>query len=400
MDSYSRIRRACAAAGGLLLSLGLVASAQVQTIRVVTYNTQGDVSSPSPTGVVPNVATVLEGIGQEDYVGDGILSLPDIIALQETTSNTTTVSPLTQDLNNYFGSSIYAYSTYQATTSDGTTDGGGPNGLIYDQQALNLIASVGVGTPESGTNGIFRQPVRYEFQPIADTGTSNGIFYVYDDHYKSGSASTTDDGSTDGALRNEEAQAVRNNEATLPANAAVLYVGDFNLGESNEAMYETLTAANSPGNVNQGAGIDPLNPTNNYNEDWQLNSAYKGIMTESDNDLRYRDDLQLMTSNIYTDTPGNLDYVANSYHAFGNNGSTAEGGNIDSGGNTALNDIEGYGSLTPSEVLAAMNNTIGSDHLPVVADYTIAIPEPATGALILGAIGWILCARRRGPKHA
>ena len=115
-----------------------------QDIRIVTYNTQGDVSSPTPTGVLPYVATVLEGIGQQKYAGDGILQLPDIIALQEATSNSTTVVPLASDLNSYYGSNIFSTSTYQASTSDGNTDGGGPNGLIYNQNRINLIASVGV----------------------------------------------------------------------------------------------------------------------------------------------------------------------------------------------------------------------------------------------------------------
>ncbi len=343
-----------------------------QDIRIVTYNTQGDESSPSPTQVLPQLATTIEGIGQEKYVGDNILQLPDIIALQETTSNSTTVSPLATDLNNYYGSSIYSYSSYQATTSDGVTSGGGPNALIYNQKTLNLMASVGVGTPESGTNGEFRQVVRYEFQPLADEGTNNGVFYVYDSHYKSGAASTKDDGSTDGALRNGEAQIIRNDEATnLPASAAVLYVGDYNVDGSQEASYQTITAANSPGGVNQGQGFDPLNPTDNYNETWEYNSTYKGIMTEKDTDLEYRDDMQIMTGNVCNDSPGTLDYINNSLHAFGNNGSTAEGGSVNSTSNTALNDIIGNGSLTPSEVYAAMNPSTGSDHLPVVADYSI-----------------------------
>lgn len=58
---------------------------------------------PSPTEVLPYLATVLEGVGQEKYVGDDILQLPDIIALQETTSNSVTVSPLATDLNDYYG---------------------------------------------------------------------------------------------------------------------------------------------------------------------------------------------------------------------------------------------------------------------------------------------------------
>lgn len=344
-----------------------------QDIRIVTYNTQGDVNPPTPSGVIPYLATVIEGIGQQKYVGDNLLQLPDILALQETTSNSTTVQPLVSDLNSYYGSSIFSYSTYQATTSDGTTGGGGPNALIYNQKTLNLIASVGVGTPTGSGNGEFRQVVRYEFQPIADAGTSAGIFYVYDQHPKSGSAGTKDDGTTDGALRNEEAQIVRNDEATLPANAAVMYVGDFNEDGSTEAAYQTMTAAKSPGGVSQGAGIDPLNPTNNYSLSW--GSSNVGILTEKDTALEYRDDLQLLTSNIYNDGLGNLDYISGSYHAFGNNGTVAYKGNVNSGSNTAINDIVGnsYPGVTPlttSQVLSAMNGSLGSDHLPVVADYS------------------------------
>jgi exonuclease III len=386
----------------------LAAMAQTQTIRIVTYNTQGDVNPPTPAGVLPYLATVIEGIGQEQYglgspngeVGDNIVQLPDIIALQETTSNSVTTVPLTNDINSYeqglgLGANIYASSTYQATTSDGNTDGGGPNALIYNQTTLNLISSTGIDSPASGSNGVFRQDVMYEFQPLVDKGTSNGEFYVFDAHYKSGSAGTSDDGSTDGALRNAEAQTVRNYESVeLPANAAVLYVGDFNLGASSEAMYQTLTAASAPDSITQGAGIDPLNPTNNYTETWQLNNLYRGIMTESDSDLRYRDDLQLMTSNIYNDTTGNLDYVANSYHAFGNDGSINEGQNIDSlPTNTALSDL--VGPLTASTVLNAMQTSLGSDHLPVVADYTIAVPEPASAALLAGMAGLLMCRRNR-----
>src|SRR5271156_6336634 len=65
-----------------------------QDIRIVTFNTQDDVTTPTPSGALPYLATVLEGVGQEKYVGDNILQLPDIIALQETTSNSTTVVPL------------------------------------------------------------------------------------------------------------------------------------------------------------------------------------------------------------------------------------------------------------------------------------------------------------------
>ena len=356
----------------ILILAAFPAVASAVDVRIVTYNTQDDVSSPTPASALPYLATSIEGIGQQKYVGDGILQLPDIIALQETTSNSTTVAPLVNDLNTFYGnSSLYTYSAYQATTSDGTTGGGGPNALIYNQKTMNLIASVGVGTPNSATNGEFRQVVRYEFQPIADVNTSNGIFYVYDDHAKSGSAGTSDDGTTDGAMRQLEAQLIRNDEAAnLPANAAVLYMGDFNEDGTTEPAYQTMTTAKSPGGVSQGAGIDPLNPTNNYSLSWGSSSL--GILTDADTKLEYRDDLQLMTANIYNDSAGTLDYVSGSLHAFGNNGSVGYETNINSSSNTAVNDIAGNGSLTPRGVLAAMNKSLGSDHLPVVADYTIA----------------------------
>ena len=107
------------------LSCGLfpiAAFAQItQDIRIVTYNTQDDVSKPTPAGALPYLATTIEGIGQEKYVGDNILQLPDILALQETTSNSVTVEPLVNDLNSYYSSNIYSYSTYPATTDDGDT---------------------------------------------------------------------------------------------------------------------------------------------------------------------------------------------------------------------------------------------------------------------------------------
>jgi endonuclease/exonuclease/phosphatase family metal-dependent hydrolase len=385
----------------------LTALAQVQDIRIVTYNTQDDVSSPTPAGALPYLATVIEGIGQQKYVGDSVLQLPDIIALQETTSNSVTVQPLVNDLNSYYGTTVFNYSTVQASTSDGVTDGGGPNALIYNQNTLNLIASEPAVAAAGSSNGVFRTVMEYEFQPKVDASTSNGIFYVFDSHYKSGDASTEDDGTTDGTLRLEEAQAIRNYEAAnLPSTARVLYVGDYNTDASTDLSYQTITAPNSPapGNVNQGQGFDPLNPTLNYNENWQLNEGYASLLTESDTDLRYRDDMQLITGNVYNDTPGGLEYISGSEHPFGNNGGETEGASINAGTNSALNDTQGNGTqgfagtgtLTVSQILAAMNASFGSDHLPVIADYSIAVPEPATLGIL--ACGSVILLRRRRPR--
>src|SRR5262249_32742345 len=156
---------------------------------------------------------------------------------------------------------------------------------------LTLLASVGVGTPHGSSNGEYRQVVRYEFQPVGDTGTT-GIFYMYVSHMKSGTTSA------DATARNEEAQIIRNDEATLPPDASVIYSGDYTLDASTDAAYQTLAAATSPGGVNQGAGFDPLNRPGN----WATNSAFKDIMTESATNLRFRDDFELNTQNVLNST--------------------------------------------------------------------------------------------------
>ena len=347
-------------------------TAQVtQVIRMVSYNTQGDVSSPTPGGVVPYIALALEGIGQQNYVGDKIQRLPDVVGLQETTSNAVSVVPLVNTLNTYYGASIYNSSPYQATQSGGNTSGNGPNALIYNQQTMNLIASVGVGTPTGSGNGEFRQVVRYELQPVSLAGTGNGIFYVYVCHAKSLSSGSE---STDQTEQQEEAAIIRADEATLPSTASVIYMGDWNINASTDPSMVTMTAAG------QGQAIDALNPTNQP-QNWAKNTAFTGVMTDSCLHLYYRDDIQFMTSNVYNGTPGSLSYIPGSAHAFGNNGSIAEGGNVNTPGtNSALNDM--VGPLTPTQVLAALNGSVGSDHLPVVADYQI-VTASAPGAFVL-----------------
>ena len=72
--------------------------------------------------------------------------------------------------------------------------------------------------------------------------------------------------------------------------------------------------------------------------DWGDNSLLY-MKTESATDLRYRDDLQVGTTNVYNAVAGGLALVPGTYHTFGNNGTTAYQGSVNSAGNTALNDL-------------------------------------------------------------
>jgi endonuclease/exonuclease/phosphatase family metal-dependent hydrolase len=344
---------------------GACAAAHAATLRIVDWNIEDDINGA--TTPLPGMNTVLQGIGNETIVGDA--QPIDIMALEETTSNATTVQPILNMLNGDYTGANYQMSSYQATEEGGdTASGNGPNAIVYNANTVTLLASVGVGTPTGSGNGEYRQVVRYEFEPVGGSTP----FYIYVSHMKSGSSSS------DATDRGKEATIIRNDEATLPANASVIYTGDLN-SNPPEAEFTNFTA------TGPGEAYDPVN--------FSTSVQY---YSESATDLRYRDDYQLMTSNVLNDT-GAINYVSGSLQSFGNNGTTSSGGNVDSGGNTDLaymTAANGY-SITQSQILSAL--TTASDHLPNIADYTFApVPEPASICLLaLGGISMLTRRRAR-----
>jgi endonuclease/exonuclease/phosphatase family metal-dependent hydrolase len=324
-------------------------------LRIATYNIEADINGVTTPRA--GMSTVLKGIADENV--NGVQRPLDILALQETTSNLTTVDAIVSQLNTLYGSGVYARSAYQATQSGSNASGNGPNAIVYNTQTLQLFSSVGVGTPLGSSNGEYRQVVRYQFQAVGTSST----FYIYVSHAKAGT------NSSDFSSRNSEAQIIRADEASLPATSRVIYVGDFNTTGSTDASYQTLATSG------QGQAFDPINSPGS----WDINSAFQAILTESATDLRYRDDLQLVKQNVLNDLSG-LAYVPGTYHTFADNGATPVFGSVNSAGNTALS---GLGPTEQSAVLSAL--TSASDHLPVVADYSIPVPEPA-----LASLAWVL----------
>ena len=381
---------------GATCSFPSLSSAQTRTLRIVAYNIEDDIdgaTTPLPGLIAPSVGGsvtnggVLEGIGEENVGGDPAQPI-DILTLEETTSNTTTVQPIVNGLNIFYSfhgiSAGYAMSTYQATeTGNDPSDGNGPNALVYNTNTVQLLASVGVGTPEGASNGEYRQVVRYEFAPAGITATTNNEFYIYVSHMKSGTTSA------DNTARNEEAQIIRADTATLPNNSRVLLLGDLNTSESGLADYQTLIAAGT------NAFVDPLNPAGTTGIDWDVtttNTNLLAALSESDTDIRYRDDYQMMTSNTYHSVAGNLAYVAGTYHTFGNNGDVAYEGTVLS--SKALNnDLESNPPISAAQTYT--NLSTASDHFPVVADYTVPISaaagqlsiSPTTGLTSSGTAG-------------
>jgi hypothetical protein len=360
------------------------ASAQTITLRIVTYNIEADINgvtaarpglvTPSAGGTVQQ-GGVLEGTGEEILGSDPARPI-DILALEETTSNTGTVAPIATALNSFYNvPGMYTNSTYQATESGGdTADGNGPNACIYNTTTVQLVASVPVdppgGTSQLGSSsGMYREVMRYEFAPAGVTPTPANEFYVYVSHYKSGT------GTTNQKDRTGEATIIRNDAATnCPANARILYVGDYNISTSTETSYQIMLAATAPNGAVPGQGIDVMNPSGVSGIDWTVNSLLNQ-KSESSTSLHYRDDFEVMTTNVYSGTPGGLGLVPGTYHVFGNNGTTAYETSVNSGSNTSLTNLQAGAPISASQLYADL--TTASDHLPVVADYTLSVGGPS-----------------------
>jgi PKD repeat protein len=365
----------------------VTASAQTRTIRIVSYNIEDDVGvttplpgliAPSSGGSVTN-GGVLEGIGEEILGSDPAQPI-DILGLEETTSSSATVQPILNGLNVFYSfrgiSAGYAQSTLVLTTTGGS--GGGPSALVYNTNTVQLLASVGVGTPSG--SGEARQIGRYLFAPAGVATNSSNIFYVYVSHAKSG----TDAGSA--MRRGVEAGIIRGDSATLPSNARILYTGDLNDSTSAEVMYQTMIAVG----VNQA--FDILNLSRSATNDWGSSTSNTGILaalTESDTDLRFRDDYQMMTSNVLFGVAGGLAYVPGTYHTFANNGTTPYNGSVNNtnvtGGNTSLSSDLNTNGIGLSKSQIYQDLTTASDHLPEVADYTIPFPSSVPVASFTGS---------------
>ena len=383
----------------LLFLAANILCAQTRTLRIAAYNIEDDINGavyPLPGLIAPvsntnNFAAggVVEGIGEENVGGDAAQPL-DILALEETTANTITVQPIVNAMNIFYNApGKYTNSTYQATESGGdVADGNGPNALVYNTRTVQLLASVPVD-PSGGisklgaSSGEYREVMRYEFAPAGVAPTAANEFYIYVSHYKS---TANGQQSVDEADREGEAQIIRTNEAIdLSATARVLYVGDYNMDDSGEAAYQTILAKTSPNGKAQGQGIDPLNVTNNMNIDWSDSTSDPNILimlTEHGYNLEFRDDLQTMTTNVYFGVPGGLTYVPGTFHAFANNGTTPYGGSVASGSDTALNtDLSTDGPVFISASTIYSDLTSASDHLPIIADYTVPLPVPLIASM-------------------
>lgn len=318
--------------------------------RVVSYNVTASGGSPAS-----GLNTILQAIGNEVVAGHA--EPIDLITLQEVDSQATTTQDVVNLLNGLYGAGIYARGSL-----DGNSTGSGTQGVVFRTDSLQLVAETAIGV--ASTTGQPRQALRYQFQPVGYPASA--AFYVFDSHYKAG------DTTTDRARRLTEAQAIRADSDAL-GSVPVLYTGDFNVYDSAESFYQTLLTNGT------GQGVDPINRPGSWHDGASFVDTFTqapavnppGSLTGGGLDDRF--DFQLATGELF-DGVG-LDYVAGTYHAFGNNGSVALNGNINDPGSTAL-----PGLANRLQVLDLL--TTVADHLPVVADYRIVTPPPTVSVQV------------------
>lgn len=192
--------------------------------------------------------------------------------------------------------------------------------------------------------------LRAHFRIVGSTAT-NEQFYIYAIHLKSGSSAS------DVTQRSNEATHLRNNADALGQGTQIIYAGDFNLTGSSEGAWANLLAAGN------GQAFDPANAPGQ----WRDNNAFGHLHSQNPNAaMDDRFEFQLITGEL---SDGNgIDYVANSFRVFGNNGTHT------------LNSAITTGTGASTNVLNALADA--SDHLPVVADFEIAgTPPPPTISL-------------------
>jgi hypothetical protein len=179
--------------------------------------------------------------------------------------------------------------------------------------------------------------------------------------------------------RNFEASEIRANADALGPDAHIIYSGDFNLvGGTSEPAWATLTASGN------GQALDPTGTGTWVNSSSNLRYIY----SESSTSLSRRYDFELVTNammvkpgvQLAPDTADPFDHNFPSskyqyaYEIFGNNGTAPLSGHVNDPANTALADLPNRTTILDDlmEPYSGNNNQfVGSDHLPVVADYRV-----------------------------
>ena len=264
-----------------------------------------------------------------------------------------------QDLHDLLGPQ-YSQGTY---TSSGEDTYSGAQAMFYDASIVTEITS---GHDDIYT-GAGRRSDRWQVRLLGSSPACD--FYIYSSHLK---ASPGSDNQADRLFGVEE---LLENSQELPAGSCIIFAGDYNIYSNGEPAYELLaTQAIDPHGNGSWSGS-----SNAYKHTQSPRATTGGGLIGGSLDDRF--DFQVFTASMQ-DGAG-LDYMGGTLRSFGNDGNHYDVA-INDGTNTYF-----PGNTSRSNALAdALHD--GSDHIPVIANYTepavlSATLQPAFGPVIIGA---------------
>lgn len=317
-------------------------AAQTDTITIVSYNLlnfpdgRDDCSGNT---IVPNRFDTLRKILS--------FAQPDIFVACEIQNKKGADSILTRSLN-VFGATNYAAATYH-----NNINGGGLQNMLYYNSSKLILHSQNI--IETSVRDIDHY-VLYVNDPDLPNYFDTTFLEVYMCHLKAGS------GSAEQAIRNNQMTLLRDYIDARPQNRNHFVCGDLNVYRSTESCYQTLTS----GGLNPL--IDPINSPGN----WNNNGSFAALHTQSTrngqnldcgsqggSDDRFD---QILVSATVMNGSDSLKYLANSYHAIGNDGNHFNSSLIAAPTNNQY----------PDSVVNALYYM--SDHLPVTLKTVITYP--------------------------
>jgi endonuclease/exonuclease/phosphatase family metal-dependent hydrolase len=273
---------------------------------------------------------------------------PDIFMVAELQDDVGSNIILDESLNH--SSNIYAAAPFVFNTSG---NGGTINVMLYyNTNKFSLELTDNIQTSLRDIN-------RYQLKAKTTLQQTNPIILeCFVAHFKASQ------GSSNEQIRFNMAQDFTNYlNANLSPDANVILAGDFNFYSANESGFLQLFIGNT---------IIPMNDPVNQLGDWNSNSTYSAVHTQSTRTsssafnnfgagggLDDRFDIIFVSSNLL-DPSNEVHYIANTYQTYGNNGNCYN----DNISDTSCN---GPYSQTTRNLLYNM-----SDHLPIVMDLQLS----------------------------
>ena len=275
----------------------------------------------------------------------GFASAPSILAFQEVRSSN--AAQLQAIIANAIPDVTYTTATF---TSSGSEDGSGGAQILFYR--ADLFTEVLSGHADIFT-GAGRNADRWQLRLTGSTDDA-GVIWVYSCHLKASQGSENEDERLDGAI------AIRNNAATLPAGANVIYVGDYNVYSNNELAYLKMIEAGS------NRGVDPLGAGSWSGSGNSIKHTQSPRLPQTSNlvggGIDDRFDIQFFSEPL--DDGEGFSLMPGTYRCMGNDGNHYNE-SVNDGNNTY------YPTDVPRSNALADALFEASDHMPVLSDFTI-----------------------------